>query len=234
MTEVAAVDEQTDDGHFARLVGLQRRWLARRGLSGRPWLILGAAPGPTIPSPLPAGIAHVHVKYSGHSARRNGLPPADLTLLLHKTTARDVAGLTIRNVLRMRRRPSRLARLGRRVGIAGFREAVITHAERDLLIERTLGSLFASGGRDVRPSNGVAMICYAIAMGIPTIVVAGISLEADGYDYDPTIRNRRHQAEDRAALRRIAAVAPQVVTSEPALAEMTGIPLWKPVAERQP
>ncbi len=217
---------QTAD--FDAAIALQRDWLKRRGLANRPWLILGAAPKPTIPEPLPTNVAHVHVKYSGHSAVKNGLPPADLTLLLHKTTAKDVAGLEIRDVLRMRRRLSRLTRLYRRFGWAGFQESVITHDERDLFILRVAGSLFASGGRDERPSNGVAMICYALAMGVPQIVVAGVSLEADGYDYDPTIRNRRHQAEDRAALREIARRGLPVETTEAGLAEITGLPLYRP------
>lgn len=217
---------QTAD--FDAAIALQRDWLKRRGLVNRPWLILGAAPKPTIPEPLPTNVAHVHVKYSGHSAVKNGMPPADLTLLLHKTTAKDVAGLEIRDVLRMRRRLSRLTRLYRRFGWAGFQESVITHDERDQFILRVAGSLFASGGRDERPSNGVAMICYALAMGVPQIVVAGVSLEADGYDYDPTIRNRRHQAEDRAALREIARRGLPVETTEAGLAEITGLPLYRP------
>ena len=228
MNEVPGENGAEGTDVLGDVILLQRAWLKRRGLSDRPWLILGAAPKPAIPDPLPANVAHVHVKYSGHSAVKNGLPPADLTLLLHKTTAKDVAGLEIRNVLRMRRRLSRLTRLTRRVGVAGLGESVITHDERDQFILCVVGSLFASGGRDQRPSNGVAMICYALAMGVPRIVVAGVSLEADGYDYDPSIRNRRHQAEDRAALREIAKRGLPVETTETALAEMTGLPLYRP------
>lgn len=228
MNETSARDVTAETDDFAAVVELQRAWLKRRGLLDRPWLILGAAPKPTIPDPLPTSVAHVHVKYSGHSAKRNGLPPADLTLLLHKTTAKDIEGLEIRDVLRMRRRLSRLTRLYRHFGRAGFGESVITHDERDQFILRVAGSLFASGGRDERPSNGVAMICYAVAVGVPKIIVAGVSLEADGYEYDPSISNRRHQPEDLAALREIAKVTPQVVTTEAALGQTTGVSLYRP------
>lgn len=202
----------------------QRRWLKRRGLAGRPWLILGAAPDPVIPARLPANLAYVYVKYAGRSAGSLGLPDGDLTFLLQKSGPAETADLALNNVLRMGHRSPPLASIRKFLPFAAA-EYPLTHRERDDFIVATLGSLFAGVGREKRPSNGVALVCYAIAMGIPDIIVAGLSLEVDGYAYDPTARTRRHLAEDHAALRQVAALHPQVRTTEPGLHRLTGLPL---------
>ncbi|NDW06411.1 hypothetical protein [Jiella pacifica] len=228
MNDEVKMDTARDRDLHARLLKLQSAWLKERGLLDRPWFILGAAPEPALPERLPPNTAHIHVKYSGHSARRHGLPAGDLTFLTHKATPGHLKGLEIRNVLRLRRRLPRLAAMARWFGVAGSSEATITHTERDRLVLQTLGSLFASGGGDKRPSNGVVLISYAIAVGIPQIIVAGLSVDRDGHDYNPNAKPRRHKEEDKAALREIARLAPQVVTTEADLAEATGLALYRP------
>jgi hypothetical protein len=205
----------------------QRRWLRQRGLLGRPWLILGAAPDPVIPAELPAGTAHVYVKYAGRAAAALGLPNGDLTFLLQKSGPAETRELVLDSVLRMGHRTPASALLRKLLPFAAGTEFPLTHQERDDFIIGTLGSLFAGVGKEKRPSNGVALICYAIAMGIPKIIVAGLSLEVDGYAYDPTARTRRHQPEDQAALARVAALYPQVVTTEPSLHRLTGLTLFE-------
>lgn len=212
---------------YRRVLELQKTWLRKRGLLDRPWFILGAAPNPAIPEALPADVVHVHVKYSGHSAKRLGLPPGDITFLTHKATEQHLDGLEIRNILRLRRRLPHPVLIGRWFGMAGSDETTITHTERDRFFVKTLGSLFPSGGRDQRPSNGVAMITYALAVGVPRIIVAGISVDRDGHAYNANAKPRRHKEEDKAALSKIAAIAPQVETTERALSEVTGIPLYR-------
>lgn len=204
----------------------QRRWLRQRRLLDRPWLILGAAPDPSIPPDLPKDAAHVYVKYAGRSAASLGLPDGDLTFLLQKSGAAETEGLALRSVLRMGHRTPAKAAIRKFLPLALGAEFPLTHRERDDFIVATLGSLFGGIGQEKRPSNGVALICYAIAMGIPQIIVAGLSLEVDGYAYDTAARTRRHLPEDQAALERIAALHPQVVTTEPGLHRLTGLPLY--------
>ncbi|UIJ73849.1 hypothetical protein [Aurantimonas sp. HBX-1] len=220
-----AAEERYIARDFAALSAQHAAWLKSRGLADRPWFILGSAPDPHVPRPFPPRTAHIHVKYAGHAARQHGLPQGDLTFLLAKTTAEQVAGLELRSILRLCKRHSSLARIRRALPLPGPRECALTHRERDALIIGTLGTLFGGSGAEIRPSNGIALIAYAIAVGIPQIIVAGISLDSDGYAYDRSARTRRHLEEDRAALAVVAARYPQVVTTEPGLSRATGIRL---------
>jgi len=217
-------EEQAIAAGFPALVGRHRAWLSASGLHDRPWFILGSAPDPHVPEPFPSDTAHIHVKYAGHSARQHGLPAGDLTFLLTKTRPTHVAGLQLDRILRLRRRHTLLTRLARDLPALRARECALTHRDRDAFIIGTLGSLFGGSGKEIRPSNGIALIAYAIAVGIPQIIVAGISLQSDGHAYDRSARVRRHREEDRAALEVVAARYPQVVTTEPGLSDVTGIP----------
>lgn len=223
-------EEQAIARDFATLTARHAAWLSARGLTDRPWFILGSAPDPHVPAPFPPRTAHIHVKYAGHAARQHGLPPGDLTFLLTKTKPEDIAGLSLDSILRLCKRQGLLTRLRRDLPFLKAKECALTDRERDAFIIGTLGTLFGGRGDEIRPSNGVALIAYAIAVGIPQIIVAGISLDSDGYAYDRSARTRRHLAEDRAALTVVAERYPQVATTEPGLSRATGIPLLASVA----
>ncbi|HDZ75255.1 MAG TPA: hypothetical protein ENH55_21305 [Aurantimonas coralicida] len=218
-------EEQVIAGDFPALAARHAAWLRGRGLLDRPWFVLGSAPDPHVPQLFPPRTAHIHVKYAGHSARQHGLPSGDLTFLLAKTTNAQIAELDLNAVLRLCKRHSLLTLIRRNLPVLGARECALTHRERDAFIIGTLGSLFGGSGVEIRPSNGIALIAYALAVGIPQIIVAGISLQSDGYAYDRSARVRRHLEEDRAALAVVAARHPEVVTTEPGLSRATGLPL---------
>lgn len=212
---------------WARVLGYHRAWAGHRGLLDRPWFMLGSAPSPTIPAVLPKHSAYVYIKYAGHSARKRGLPNADLTLLLTKTEPRQIAGLTTANVLLMGASFPIGASIKRLVNRNRSRQGELYRRERDEFIIRTLGSLFAGVGTEKRPSNGISLLCYALALGVPQIVVAGMSLESDGHDYTDAVKRRRHVEEDRAALKKVAKLYPGVSTSEERLHRLTGLPLYE-------
>lgn len=220
-------DEPTPEG-FDAVRRRHRTWLSGLGLLGRPWLVMGSAPSPATPDPMPARTAFIHVKYAGRTARILGLPEGDLTMLLEKTQPEQIEGVTLHNVLRMRRKLTIPQQLKKRLPFARFSEYDLTHKERDDFIVGTVGSLFPDLGEEERPSNGVGLICYAIAVGVPRIIISGISLDTIGYGYAPDLKKRRrHIAEDEAALAVMAARHPQVCTTEESLSRITGLPLYQ-------
>jgi hypothetical protein len=220
-----AVDSKAEL-QWQRTLGFHRNWAQQRGLLGRPWFVLGSAPSPTIPDRLPENTAYVYVKYAGHSAKRRGLPDADLTLLLTKTEPQQIAGLKSSNTLMMGRAFPLSAKLKRLIGYSRSNQAELYRVERDQFIVRALGSLFSGIGEEKRPSNGISLLAYGLALGVPQIIVAGMSLESNGHDYNGVGKKRRHVAEDRAALKEIAATYPFVSTTEENLNRLTGLPLY--------
>lgn len=212
---------------FEGVIRYHRRWLKRRGLLDRPWYIMGAAPSPTRPASIPDDTAYVYIKQSGRSAKKLGWPDADLTFLLKKTPMESLEGIALGHVIRKGRNREWLAKLKRLVYQAFEKECELTAVERDSYVIHTLGSLFRGIGVEERPSNGIAIVCLAIAMGVPKIIIAGVSLDTDGYEFDPTAQIRRHVAEDRAALIEMAKRHPNVFTSEQSLHAASGIPLYR-------
>lgn len=208
-----------------------RGWLQGAGLLDRPWLVLASAPGPTIPAILPANLVHFHIKYAGHAAKALGLKGPDLTFLYEDPPTARIAGLTFDHVLALRSdTPSALSRGRRWLARDRRRVMVITDDERDAITDSVVGGVFRDVGAMPRPSNGVAMIAYAVFVGVPRILVAGLSVETDGHSYDPGGRVRRHKEEDRASLCELARIAPQVETTEQGLARLTGLALFSGLA----
>jgi hypothetical protein len=69
-------------------------------------------------------------------------------------------------------------------------------------------------------------VLYALFVGIPDVVLAGMSLDKQGYSYNAPRARMLHGVEDRFALERIARRYPAVRTTEPVIAEGTGVPLY--------
>jgi hypothetical protein len=209
---------------FIGLKRYHREWLGARGLLDRPWLILGSAPQPTIPSHRPAGCAYVYVKYAGRSAKRHGLPPADLTFTTVWQSSDRMKDIAVDNIIWLRPKLGLAGRVRRAFGLRATRISDMLGRERDAYVMETLGSLFAQEER--RPSNGIGLISFALAQGVPQIIIAGISVDVAGHEYDDLKRRRRHSREDIAALKRVAERYPFVSTTERRLSEETGLPLY--------
>ncbi|WP_147448127.1 hypothetical protein [Mesorhizobium sp. YM1C-6-2] len=206
-----------------------RRWLDQAGLLHRPWLFLGSAPRPTLPEILPADTAHVYIKYSGQAGKRLGLPEPDLIYVHDIRLEEQVKGLDCHRILAMTNseRRARIDRLWSRIPFVKRTTMLMSNLERDWLFDTLLGDIFHGVGQKKHPSNGIALIAYAVLLGVPQIIVAGMSLTDDGHS-NPAHKKkiRYHKEEDHASFVHFAAHCPTVMTSEPELAELTGLPLF--------
>lgn len=213
---------------FDEAFAYHHRWLAGHGLLNRPWFVFASAPDPILPSAFPDGTVYAYVKHAGRSARLLGLPKADVTLL-SEARARDEEpdGLDRGRVLLVRRKLPLSGRLARLTGRVGTKDLDVLRTERDSYTIRIVGSLFNDGSEHSRPSMTVPMLCFAIAHGIPKIILAGMSLDRSGYSYEPSAAPRKHVREDRLVLDVIAKRYPQVVTTEPSLHAHAGLPLFE-------
>ena len=203
-----------------------RAWLERRGLTDRPWLVLGAAPSPTLPPAALSARARVDINNSGRTARELGLGRADLTFRSKKKSWAEHSYLDTDALVWIHTLPSWAARLDllRRPHVHVGSLRTLTRVDREALVIEQSGASLEEVGELGKVTNGVAALCFGLALGVPRIALAGVSLTAAGHSYDELGRSRRQVDEDTVVLRALAR-RPEVETTEPELAEMTGIRL---------
>jgi hypothetical protein len=206
-----------------------RQWLASRGLLARPWLVLGSAPNPSIPTDLAKRAELVCINNAGATAARLGLPPASLTVRNSNKEWNSVAGCTMPLVLWMSNANpvevywTKLFKAKAHVGeIRAMNKAVRAEITDDIL-----GSGVAEVGRMHKPSTGIFAALYGLFTGAPAIILAGLSMEGDGYSYGTLAGIQHHRDEDLFAMRILAARYPSVSTTERDVSERTGIPMFE-------
>lgn len=214
------------EGEFTRR---HRLWLDRGGLLHRPWFLMGSAPHPNLPESFPFSSAHIYIKYAGQAGKRLGLPEPDLLYVNENRFQDQTDGLNCHRILSLTPKDRRVILDRVRSRLPFFNPSImrISGNERDWVFKTVLGDTFKGVGQCKHPSNGIALIAYALLLGVPRIVVAGMSLTEDGHSNPRRTKNHRlHKEEDRASFIHFARHFPAVMTSEPELSELTGIPLF--------
>jgi hypothetical protein len=222
----------TDAPLPARLLQVReahREAMGRLGLLHRPWVLLGGAPEPTMPTDLLASHARIDINNSGLAAKQRGWDPADLTVRRPVESWKVFPDLETKALLWYNARPrwrqrwklmrQRRAKIGALVSL--------DPDDREAINQALLGPEILTVGELGKPSTGIAALCYGLFLGVPEIVLSGFSFSRAGHSYDTLARPRLQIAEDRYALTRLREDK-RVATSEPELAEDLGLRLWKP------
>jgi len=205
-----------------------RAWLAKLGILDRPWLIFGAAPTPTLPAGIFETHARIDINNSGRAAQELGLGAADLTFRKRSKPWAEHQDLHTRGLIWYRNAPLLLIKLE----LALKRRAKVSHLmkmtrmERDTIVDIMAGTDMRSVGSRGKATNGIAAACYALYMGVPEVVLAGVSLSKNGHSYNTVGKKRLQTDEDRLVLSRIRE-APTLFTTEPDLAAEAGLKLWQ-------
>jgi hypothetical protein len=204
-----------------------RRWLDHHGLLRRPWFVLGSAPNPTIPHAITDRSALICINNVGITTSRLGLRPADLTFRNKNKEWKTLSGVKVPLVLWVCDRTPLQIRwkrflISRHSELGEIR--VMPRNDRRHVYEQMLKR---DGSEEIgKPSTGVFAVLYALFVGVPEIVLGGMSMDKQGYSYDSPRARMLHGAEDRFALERIAQRYPTVRTTEPVIAEGAGVPLY--------
>lgn len=207
-------------------------WLRKLGLLDRPWLVFGSAPDPTLPADLLSRAARIDINNAGRTAAALGLGPADLTVRTEKKPWSEHPDLDTRALLWIHRGPTLLMRweIHRK---ANAKIGVLrrwSRKEREAIVDAIAGEAVAGIGNWGKATTGIAATCYGLFVGVPQIVLCGISLNAAGHSYNDVNRARKQIDEDAFVLGRIR-TRPELFTSESSLAKATGLKLWPEVAE---
>ena len=204
-----------------------RQWLGEHGLLDRPWFVLGSAPEPTIPPDLGDRAALICINNVGVTAARLGLPPADLTFRNKNKEWATLAGCKVPLVLWVcDRNPFQifLKRLRIRAQLGEIR--VMRRADREHVYTHMLKVGASELDEIGKPSTGVFAVLYALFVGIPEIILGGMSMDKQGYSHAFKRARMMHGAEDRFALETIARHYSCVTTTEATVAEATGLRLY--------
>lgn len=217
------------DRAMASIAGRHAEWLDELGIRERPWLILGSAPDPTLPQALTKSHARIDINNAGRTAAALGLNRADLTVRARKKSWQEHPHIDTRGLLWMHTWPPALLRLhliGKPYDHIGSVMS-LKRPQRDAIVTHVAGVSVQAIGDLGKVTNGVAMICYALLLGVPQIVLAGISLSKAGHSYDTLGRRRRQVDEDAFVLERLRD-RPELSTTESDLARDARIALWRP------
>lgn len=204
-----------------------KRWIRKLGFDGKPWLILGSAPDPSVPDALRSGFARIDINNAGRTATAMNLGRAQLTLRAKKKSWEEHSHVDTDALLWIHTAPKpvlRLLLLNKPYDHIG-EVARLRRTEREALVTHVSKASVEAIGELGKVSNGVAAICYGLLLDVPQIVVAGMSLSKAGHSYDDRGRTRRQIDEDRFILDRLKN-EPNLFTTEPDLAQETGIKLW--------
>ena len=205
-----------------------RHWLGRHDLLGQPWFVLGSAPEPTIPRRALQETILVCINNSGATAAQLGLPPARLTVRNRNKEWASVAGLQIPLVLwlsdknRFQVYWTRLLKARSRLGEI----RTIPTQERYDICTSMLGNDLLSIGAMNKTSTGIFAAVYGLFLGVPEVILGGISVDKDGYSYSSAPGVQRHRTEDSFALKTLASRGEGLRTAEADLAAKMGIPLY--------
>lgn len=203
------------------------RFLDRLGIRDRPWLIFGSAPDPTVPEELRHSHARIDINNAGRAAAAMGLGRADLTLRAKKKSWEEHPHLDTRGLLWIHTVPGiflRLLLLPKPHDHIG-EVTPLRRTEREAIVTHVSGASVDAIGDLGKVTNGVAAACYGLLMGVPEVVVAGISLSKVGHSYDDLGRVRRQKDEDSFVLDRLR-TDPRLFTTEPDLSRDAGLRLW--------
>ncbi|RVK33123.1 hypothetical protein [Sinorhizobium meliloti] len=202
-----------------------RRWLSRLGIIDKPWLILGSAPSPTIPPDLIGHCARVDVNNAGKTANALGLPPAELTFRKRKKSWEEHPYVRTRGLLWLHTKPIWVMYL-KLLAMPQVRYKSLmraTKVEREAIVDAVSGGLPSDIGEVGKVTNGVAALCYALFMGVPTVTLAGFSVTKMGHSYNDKGKTRRQIAEDTFVLTQLRDRG-NVFTTELELSEHIGLP----------
>lgn len=205
----------------------RRQWLDDLGILDKGWVILGAAPDPILPDELLRTHARVDINNAGKAAQARGLGRAALTIRSHKKSWDEHNTVDTEAMIWMRNRQGIFPRrylIGKPYTYIG-KLSILTKQDRNALVTYVSGVKPQDAGDFGKVTNGVVGACYGLMMGVPEVVLAGISLTKTGHAYDSLNRHRLQVEEDTYVLRELAKRCP-IYTTEPDVCEVAGIPMW--------
>jgi len=203
-----------------------------------PVVVVGSAPV----SNMPAGFDHqfhvVSVNGSQDATKTWGIAKPDATFMqFNQIEGQTTNALHVREVLRGKRTgllyvvrwPNSFDRLQK--GLAAFNYSydelrVLNRYNRMAMYETVIGKLNLEIDDDMKFSNGITAVFYAIMNRAPAVIITGINPSSSGHIYNNENLKRLHANTDRHILETLVDRGYPLFTADAGVADECKIPLW--------
>ncbi len=224
---------------------LKYAWLRPRAwsddtINGRNVVVVGSAPVSAKPFDFDESYLVISVNASQIVAKGWGVEKPDITLMMfHQIEGKYKNAQEVRRVLNGESTGSLYLLLWRhdllrlkagltRINYGYDRLSIVDRFSRVALVRATTGKLNFEISPESKYSNGVIAVMLALQSGAKRVVIAGINPASTGHIYNAENLHRKHSGPDLEALKQMQQAGLPVYTADAAVADATGLPLWKP------
>ncbi|WP_244642373.1 membrane-anchored protein [Phyllobacterium sp. 628] len=203
-----------------------------------PVVVVGSAPVSTMPAGFDASFHVISVNGSQQVCETWGRAIPDVAIMqFNQVEGQTVNAQAVRKVLNgkatgylyVMRWPKSMTRLKR--GLAAFDYSynnlkIINRFGRMSMFEALMGRLNVEIDDDMKFSNGMTAVFYALTNGAKAVILTGINPDSSGHIYNDANLKRLHVGTDKDILQTLNKRGFPLFTADPEVAKATGLPLW--------
>ncbi|MBZ9654685.1 membrane-anchored protein [Phyllobacterium lublinensis] len=204
-----------------------------------PVVVVGSAPVSTVPAGFGDRFHVITVNGSQTVLDKWGIEVPDATFMqFNQVEGQTTNALHVRKVLNGKRTgllyvvrwPKSLESLEK--GLAAFNYAyddvkMVNRLKRMAMYEAVMGGLNVEIDDDMKFSNGITAVFYAIVSGAKAVIISGINPDSSGHVYNDANLKRLHAGTDKQILQALIDRGYPIYTADPNVARASGVPLWK-------
>ncbi len=122
-------------------------------------------------------------------------------------------------------------------GLAAFNYSyddvkMVNRLKRMAMYEAVMGGLNVEIDDDMKFSNGITAVFYAIISGAKAVIISGINPDSSGHVYNDANLKRLHAGTDKQILQALIDRGYPIYTADLEVAKASGVPLWTEEALR--
>jgi hypothetical protein len=103
---------------------------------------------------------------------------------------------------------------------------IVDKYERMALLDKVVGLKSCELNADSKCSNGVNAVLFALYNGATAVIITGINPASGGHSYNQENLARQHVQMDKQVLQTLLRQGYPLYTTDPAVSDSVGIPLW--------
>lgn len=203
-----------------------------------PVVVVGSAPLSTVPAGFSSHFHVITVNGSQSVLDKWGIEVPDATFMqFNQVEGQTTNAIHVRQVLTGRRTgllyvvrwPKNFDALQK--GLAAFNYSygdlkMVNRLKRMAMYEAVMGGLNVEIDDEMKFSNGITAVFYAIISGARAVIISGINPDSSGHVYNDANLKRLHAGTDKQILQALIERGYPIYTADFEVAEASGLPLW--------